>query len=79
LIEAALPFSLKLMESELGYLMPPIGLNLLTSASRLRRPMLEVASATLPMVAVLATGVALITAFPQMILGLPRWFAGGGP
>lgn len=64
---------------ELGYLMPPIGLNLLMSASRFRRPMLEVASATLPMLAVLATGVALITAFPQMSLWLPRLFAGGGP
>ncbi len=58
---------------ELGYLMPPIGLNLLMSASRFRRPMLEVARATLPMLFVLAIGVALITAFPQMTLALPRW------
>ena len=63
---------------ELGYLMPPIGLNLLMSASRFRRPMLEVASATLPMLAVLATGVALITLIPQLSLWLPRWFAGAG-
>jgi len=63
---------------ELGYLMPPIGLNLLMSASRFRRPMLEVASATLPMLAVLAVGVALITMFPQMSLWLPQWFAGQG-
>jgi tripartite ATP-independent transporter DctM subunit len=62
---------------ELGYLMPPIGLNLLMSASRFRRPMLEVASATLPMLAVLAAGVALINLFPQVSLWLPRWFAGG--
>ncbi len=61
---------------ELGYLMPPIGLNLLMSASRFRRPMLEVASASLPMLFVLATGVALITAFPQLTLALPQWFAG---
>ncbi|MGH8129887.1 MAG: TRAP transporter large permease subunit [Steroidobacteraceae bacterium] len=61
---------------ELGYLMPPIGLNLLMSASRFRRPMLEVATATLPMLAVLAVGVALITMFPQLSLWLPRWFAG---
>lgn len=60
---------------ELGYLMPPIGLNLLMSASRFRRPMLEVATATLPMLAVLAVGVALITLFPQMSLWLPQWFA----
>jgi TRAP-type C4-dicarboxylate transport system permease large subunit len=58
---------------ELGYLMPPIGLNLLMSASRFRRPMLEVARASLPMLLVLAIGVALITAFPQLTLALPRW------
>ena len=61
---------------ELGYLMPPIGLNLLMSASRFRLPMLEVARASLPMLLVLAIGVALITAFPQMTLALPQWFAG---
>jgi len=64
---------------ELGYLMPPIGLNLLMSASRFRRPMFEVASATLPMLAVLAAGVALINLFPQLSLWLPQWFAGGAP
>lgn len=58
---------------ELGYLMPPIGLNLLMSASRFHRPMLEVARASLPMFIMLAIGVALITAFPQMTLALPRW------
>jgi len=58
---------------ELGYLMPPIGLNLLMSATRFRRPMLEVAYATMPMMLVLAIGVALITAFPQLTLALPRW------
>jgi C4-dicarboxylate transporter, DctM subunit len=60
---------------ELGYLMPPIGLNLLMSATRFRRPMLEVAAATLPMLAVLAVGVALITVFPRLSLWLPEWFA----
>ncbi len=63
---------------ELGYLMPPIGLNLLMSATRFRLPMLEVARATAPMAVVLAIGVALITMFPQMTLALPRWFAAHG-
>jgi tripartite ATP-independent transporter DctM subunit len=58
---------------ELGYLTPPIGLNLFMSASRFQRPMLEVARASLPMLLVLAIGVALITAFPQLTLALPRW------
>lgn len=60
---------------ELGYLMPPIGLNLLMSATRFHRPMLEVAGATVPMLLVLAAGVALITVFPQLSLWLPQWFA----
>jgi C4-dicarboxylate transporter DctM subunit len=65
---------------ELGYLMPPIGLNLLMSATRFHRPMLEVAGATVPMLIVLAIGVALITVFPQLSLWLPQWFAArGGP
>ncbi len=34
---------------ELGYLTPPVGLNLFMSASRFGRPVLEVARATLPM------------------------------
>ncbi|MGQ0428401.1 MAG: TRAP transporter large permease [Gammaproteobacteria bacterium] len=63
---------------ELGYLMPPIGLNLLMSALRFDRPMLSVAWATVPMLIVLAIGVALITAFPQMSLWLPQWFAARG-
>jgi tripartite ATP-independent transporter DctM subunit len=64
---------------ELGYLMPPIGLNLLMSATRFRRPMLEVARATAPMLFALAIGVALITMFPQLTLALPQWFAGRVP
>lgn len=58
---------------ELGYLTPPVGLNLFMSASRFGRPVLEVARASLPMLFVLAIGVALITAFPQLTLALPRW------
>jgi len=61
---------------ELGYLTPPVGLNLFMSASRFHRPVLEVARASLPMLAVLAIGVLLITLFPQLTLALPNWFAG---
>jgi tripartite ATP-independent transporter DctM subunit len=61
---------------ELGYLTPPVGLNLFMSASRFHRPVLEVARASLPLLAVLAIGVALITLFPQLTLALPQWFAG---
>lgn len=63
---------------ELGYLTPPVGLNLFMSASRFHRPVLEVARASLPMLSVLAIGVLLITVFPQLTLALPQWFAGFG-
>jgi tripartite ATP-independent transporter DctM subunit len=63
---------------ELGYLTPPVGLNLFMSASRFHRPVLEVARASLPMLAVLAIGVLLITVFPQLSLALPQWFAARG-
>ena len=58
---------------ELGYLTPPVGLNLFMSASRFGQPVMRVAQASLPILVVLALGVALITAFPQLSVALPEW------
>jgi C4-dicarboxylate transporter, DctM subunit len=55
---------------ELGYLHPPLGLNLLLASYRFRRPVLDVTWATLPMLAILAGGVLLITYVPWLTLGL---------
>lgn len=55
---------------ELGYLAPPVGLNLLLASYRFNRPMAEVARATLPFLAILTAGVLLITYVPAMSLGL---------
>ncbi|MBI2832796.1 MAG: TRAP transporter large permease subunit [Acidobacteria bacterium] len=55
---------------ELGYLTPPVGLNLFLSAYRFKRPLLEVARATLPMLVILAVGVLLITYVPWVTLGI---------
>jgi tripartite ATP-independent transporter DctM subunit len=63
---------------ELGYLTPPVGLNLFMSASRFAHPVMRVARASVPMLLVLATGVVVITAFPQLSLALPRWIQGLG-
>ena len=57
---------------ELGYLTPPVGMNLFLSAYRFKRPVLEVARATLPMLAILGAGVLLITYVPGLTLGLLR-------
>jgi tripartite ATP-independent transporter DctM subunit len=55
---------------ELGYLAPPVGLNLLLASYRFNRPMSEVARATLPFLLILTLGVLLITYVPAMSLGL---------
>ena len=58
---------------ELGYLTPPVGLNLFLSSYRFNRPVMEVARATLPMLMVLAFGVLLIAYVPWLTLGLLGW------
>ena len=55
---------------ELGYLTPPVGLNLFVSSYRFNKPVLEVARASLPMLIVLALAVLLITYVPWLTTGL---------
>ena len=55
---------------ELGYLTPPVGLNLFLSSYRFKRPVMEVARASLPMLLIMAFGVLLITYVPWLTLGL---------
>lgn len=57
---------------ELGYLFPPVGLNLLLASYRFGKPMAEVARATVPFLLILTAGVLLITYVPVMSLGLLR-------
>lgn len=58
---------------ELGYLTPPVGLNLFLSSYRFNKPLMEVAAATLPMLFVLAFGVLVITYVPWLTTGLLGW------
>lgn len=55
---------------ELGYLTPPVGLNLFIASYRFKRPLLEVARAALPMLGIRAIGVLLITYVPILTTGL---------
>jgi C4-dicarboxylate transporter DctM subunit len=55
---------------ELGFLHPPLGLNLLLASVRFKKSVLEVTWATLPMLGILAIGVLLITYVPWLTLGL---------
>jgi C4-dicarboxylate transporter DctM subunit len=63
-----------LANMELGYLTPPVGLNLLMSSYRFKKSVPEVLRSVLPVVAVLALGVLLITYIPALTTALPRLF-----
>jgi C4-dicarboxylate transporter DctM subunit len=58
---------------ELGFLHPPLGLNLLLASVRFKKPVLQVMWATLPMLGILAVGVLLITYIPWLTEGLLRY------
>ncbi len=62
---------------ELGFLHPPLGLNLLLASVRFKKPVLEVTVATVPMLGILALGVLLITYVPWLTLGLLHWMGRG--
>jgi C4-dicarboxylate transporter, DctM subunit len=62
---------------ELGYLTPPVGLNLFLSSYRFRRPLMEVAAASFPMLLVLGFGVLVITYVPWLTTGLLTWMGRG--
>jgi tripartite ATP-independent transporter DctM subunit len=63
-----------LANMELGFLAPPIGLNLLLSSYRFNVPILQVMRAVFPMLCVLLAGVLLITYFPPLTTWLPSLF-----
>jgi tripartite ATP-independent transporter DctM subunit len=63
-----------LANMELGFLAPPVGLNLLLSSYRFNKSMPEVTRATFPMLLVLLVGVLLITYFPPLTTFLPGLF-----
>lgn len=63
-----------LANMELGLLMPTVGINVLISSYRFRKPVLEVTRAVIPMQCVLLAGVLLITYLPALTTLLPRWF-----
>jgi len=55
---------------ELGYLTPPVGLNLFFASYRFEKPLLSIYRAALPMLAILGLGVVVITYMPILTTGL---------
>lgn len=60
---------------QLGYLTPPVGMNLFLASYRFQKPLVEVARATLPMLLIFLLGVLLITYVPPLTTLLPGWLA----
>jgi tripartite ATP-independent transporter DctM subunit len=59
---------------ELGYLTPPIGMNLCLSAYRFKQPMTAVYRATMPFYFILLAGVLMITYVPWLTMAPVHWF-----
>ncbi len=59
---------------ELGFLFPPVGLNLFLSSSRFGQPLPRLYRHVLPFLAILGAGVLLITYLPSMSLGILKLF-----
>jgi TRAP-type C4-dicarboxylate transport system permease large subunit len=57
---------------ELGYLTPPVGLNLYLASYRFEKPLLTVYRAAVPALVILGIGVLLITYLPALTLGILR-------
>ncbi len=61
-----------LANMELGYLTPPVGMNLFLASYRFDKPLPEVYRSVIPMLLVLLSGVLLITYVPFLTTALPR-------
>ena len=64
---------------ELGYLTPPVGLNLFLASYRFDRPLLAVYKAAVPFLLILGVGVLLITYVPVLTTGLLHLLGRGAP
>ena len=58
---------------ELGFLTPPVGLNLILASYRFDRPLIEVYRSSVPLLVILGFGVLVITYVPWLTLGLLDW------
>lgn len=58
---------------EVGYLTPPVGMNLFLASYRFGKPMSEIYRSVVPMIAVRLVAVLVITYVPVLTTLLPRW------
>ena len=66
-----------LINLQIGYSTPPVGLNLFIASFRFNQPILKLYSATLPFLAILLIALLIITYFPALSLFLVNVLSGG--
>jgi C4-dicarboxylate transporter DctM subunit len=59
-----------LVNLELGYLTPPLGMNLFLASYRFERPLAEIFRSAAPFVGVLLVVLLLVTYWPRLIIGV---------
>ena len=57
-----------LLNLEIGYLLPPAGLNLFIAAFRFNRPITQLYKAVIPFILLIALALGIITWFPQLVV-----------
>jgi TRAP-type C4-dicarboxylate transport system permease large subunit len=57
-----------LLNLEIGYLLPPAGLNLFIAAFRFNRPISELYRAVVPFILLMALALGLVTYIPQLVV-----------
>jgi len=60
-----------LVNLELGYLTPPVGMNLFLASYRFERPLKEIYRSTAPFICVLLVVLLLVTYWPSLVMGMP--------
>jgi tripartite ATP-independent transporter DctM subunit len=63
-----------LANMELGYLTPPVGLNLFLASFRFERPLMEIWRASIPFFLIALAGVLIITFVPALSIGVVEFF-----
>lgn len=61
-----------LLNLEIGYMLPPLGLNLFLGSLRFERPMTQMYRVTLPFIAILFVMLLVVTYYPELSLWLVR-------
>ncbi|HEX5033756.1 MAG TPA: TRAP transporter large permease subunit, partial [bacterium] len=64
---------------EIGYLHPPVGLNLFLSSIRFKRSIINLYWVTLPFLMILVLALIIITYWPELSLYLPHLLSGPVP